>query len=102
MANLDKSALINKKQWKKEIGLKIIATFGHRITFNLGIYILNYTNIYHYTIFSIVVYVNITNSFENYKLCFLPSSKLSINSLHSFLTSEDSKVILKSSISNLT
>lgn len=33
-----------------------------------GIYILNYTNIYHYTIFSIVVYVNITNSFENYKL----------------------------------
>ncbi len=27
--------LINKKQWKKEIGLKIIATFGHRITFNL-------------------------------------------------------------------
>ena len=35
MANLDKSALINKKQWKKEIGLKIIATFGHRITFNL-------------------------------------------------------------------
>lgn len=26
MANLDKSALINKKQWKKEIGLKIIAT----------------------------------------------------------------------------
>ena len=34
MANLDKSALINKKQWKKEIGLKIIATFGHRITFN--------------------------------------------------------------------
>lgn len=66
-----------------------------------GIYILNYTNIYHYTIFSIVVYVNITNSFENYKLCFLPSSKLSINSLHSFLTSEDSKVILKSSISNL-
>ena len=36
MANLDKSALINKKQWKKEIGLKIIATFGHRITFNLS------------------------------------------------------------------
>ena len=35
MANLDKSALINKKQWKKEIGLKIIATLGHRITFNL-------------------------------------------------------------------
>lgn len=35
MANLDKSALINKKQWKKEIGLKIIATFGHSITFNL-------------------------------------------------------------------
>ncbi len=35
MANLDKSALINKKQWKKEIGLKIIATFGHRITFKL-------------------------------------------------------------------
>lgn len=24
-----------QKQWKKEIGLKIIATFGHRITFKL-------------------------------------------------------------------
>jgi hypothetical protein len=29
VANLDKSTFINKKQWKKEIGLKIMATFGH-------------------------------------------------------------------------
>lgn len=40
-----------------------------------GIYILNYTNIYHNTKYSIVVYVNITNSFENYKLLFRYSSK---------------------------
>ena len=38
MANLDKSALINKKQWKKEIGLKIIATFGHWIINNFNHY----------------------------------------------------------------